>query len=407
MLAEVVPYVAGTKRIVISKDGKELASRTVSANAPKIKLIYPNGGETLKGTAATVRWSASDADGDKLTFTLLYSADAGKTWQVLAVRIKESQFTVNPQELSGSVHASFRVIATDGVNTGMDDSDGTFLVPPKTPHAQIISPANKSSFSTTQTIVFVGEAFDLEDGQLDGKSMQWSSDKQGVIGFGRSITATSMTPGTHMITMAAKDKSGAVGKASIQIEVISAPPIADTGPDETVIAGSTVQLNGYNSHGFGKLVYRWEILAKPKDSKARLLDGGTPQIKFIADLPGEYVVQLLIKDATGATAVDRTIIKAVQTDDVPENMQTHTFSNVMIKSGPCAGYRLDWCLHWSKDCGEPAATTWCRMAGYERATQWNEAEDIGANSPTCVIGDGRVCNQDVCDGFSYITCSHE
>jgi LCCL domain-containing protein/PAN domain-containing protein len=80
---------------------------------------------------------------------------------------------------------------------------------------------------------------------------------------------------------------------------------------------------------------------------------------------------------------------------------SQTFSNPGFQNG----YRLDWCLYFAQQCGEPAASAWCRAIGYSRATQWNEAVDIGASSPTYVIGDGRVCNQQFCDGFSSITCA--
>src|SRR5262249_47479810 len=54
LIAKVVPYLPSTHRIVISKGGQELASRTVSVNAPQVKVIFPNGGETLEGNTATV-----------------------------------------------------------------------------------------------------------------------------------------------------------------------------------------------------------------------------------------------------------------------------------------------------------------------------------------------------------------
>ncbi len=79
-----------------------------------------------------------------------------------------------------------------------------------------------------------------------------------------------------------------------------------------------------------------------------------------------------------------------------------TFKNPVIK-----GYRLDWCLHWGRQCGKPAADAWCaskmgKAGGY--AMKWEAAQDIGALSPTYVIGDGAVCNQKFCDGFRSITC---
>jgi hypothetical protein len=133
LVSEAVPYDLCTKQIVITKDGKELASRNVSAHTPEIKLIYPNGGKIL-GDNVTVRWNASDADGNNnLTYSLLYSADAGLSWRTVADNINRSQVTVNLANLPGSPQALFRVIATDGVNTAIADSNHTLTVPSKTP----------------------------------------------------------------------------------------------------------------------------------------------------------------------------------------------------------------------------------------------------------------------------------
>jgi hypothetical protein len=219
LLSEVVPFIPGTKRIVILKDGVELASRAVSDNAPRIKLVSPSGAMTLTGKEATVRWWATDADGDRLTYALLYSADAGRTWQTVDAGIEESYYTVNLDELPGGDQALFRVIATDGVNTGQDDTDGVFRAPSKAPNARIISPGPNSSFSTAHTLVLVGEAFDCEDGQLDCAALQWRSDRQGALGSGRSIAVTGLQPGPHRITLEARDKSGALSVASVQIQI--------------------------------------------------------------------------------------------------------------------------------------------------------------------------------------------
>jgi hypothetical protein len=227
LLNEVVPYMPGTAFIVVSKDGRVLAKRAVSPHAPDVKVLYPNGGETLQGPTVTVIWQASDADGDPLTYSLLYSADAGQTWRSIDAGITQVQFSVNLQELPGSNQALFRVIATDGVNTSMDESDAFFHVPSKIPQVQIISPDDGSSFSTAQTVVLVGEATDLEEGNLDGAAVLWSSDLQGVLGFGRSIAVTSLIPGTHVVTLDAQDASGAEGTASILIEVTEIPPVLD------------------------------------------------------------------------------------------------------------------------------------------------------------------------------------
>jgi hypothetical protein len=78
---------------------------------------------------------------------------------------------------------------------------------------------------------------------------------------------------------------------------------------------------------------------------------------------------------------------------------TQTFGNPM--QGP---NRLDWCYNWGVGCGKQAADAWCVSKGYQNATNFGIANDIGASTPTRLIGTGAVCDQGFCDGFSQITC---
>jgi hypothetical protein len=66
------------------------------------------------------------------------------------------------------------------------------------------------------------------------------------------------------------------------------------------------------------------------------------------------------------------------------------------------GNRLDWCLGWGKECGQPAADEFCRQQGYKSALRFEVAKAIG---PTQVIGTGETCTVPACDGFLYITCT--
>ena len=133
LLSEAVPYISCTKQIMITKDGNQMASRYVSAHSPEVKVIFPTGGGILRDKF-TVRWQASDPDGDRLTYSLLYSTDNGLTWQTVVKNINESEIIIDPAELPGSTKALFRVIATDGINTAIDDSDDTFNVPTRASH---------------------------------------------------------------------------------------------------------------------------------------------------------------------------------------------------------------------------------------------------------------------------------
>jgi hypothetical protein len=80
---------------------------------------------------------------------------------------------------------------------------------------------------------------------------------------------------------------------------------------------------------------------------------------------------------------------------------TQTFNNPMQ-----GGNRLDWCYNWGTGCGQQAASAWCAAHGFDHATAWQIANNIGGSSPTRLIATGAVCDQAFCDGFQYITCTH-
>jgi hypothetical protein len=76
-----------------------------------------------------------------------------------------------------------------------------------------------------------------------------------------------------------------------------------------------------------------------------------------------------------------------------------------IFTNPTQGqYRVDYCLKWGEQCGQPAVDAWCRGQGFKRASAWAPAWDIGAATPTLVIGDNKVCPEAYCDGFASVTC---
>ena len=63
-------------------------------------------------------------------------------------------------------------------------------------------------FEYEENIQFIGSAYDLEDGELSGNSLVWSSDLDGQIGTGNNFTNNSLSEGTHQITLTATDTEG-------------------------------------------------------------------------------------------------------------------------------------------------------------------------------------------------------
>ena len=89
-----------------------------------------------------------------------------------------------------------------------------------------------------------GTGTDTEDGNLSGKNLAWSSDIDGFLGTGESLVLKtdnvqalgnkSMSDGTHVITLEAKDEWGQSGIDSIVIQVGSntAPVASIIFPEE-------------------------------------------------------------------------------------------------------------------------------------------------------------------------------
>ena len=75
------------------------------------------------------------------------------------------------------------------------------------------------------------------------------------------------------------------------------PPSANAGPNQTAVHGKTVLLEGSGTDPQGfSLTYQWSLTNKPAGSLAVLSSTSALKPTFVADLPGTYVVQLIVND---------------------------------------------------------------------------------------------------------------
>ena len=87
-------------------------------------------------------------------------------------------------------------------------------------------------------------------------------------------------------------------------------PVAVAGVPQAVNAGSFVQLDGTASHDpqDRSLTYSWVIVKRPVGSNAQLVDANTPTPSFLADKPGEYVIELTVSNSLFSTKSQVTVI---------------------------------------------------------------------------------------------------
>ncbi len=87
------------------------------------------------------------------------------------------------------------------------------------PSVTISAPADGSSFVSGTSITFMGSGTDAEDGELSGSDLAWTSDVDGALATGSSLTSSALQVGAHTITLTASDSRGAAGTAAISITI--------------------------------------------------------------------------------------------------------------------------------------------------------------------------------------------
>lgn len=94
---------------------------------------------------------------------------------------------------------------------------------------------------------------------------------------------------------------------TVTVHATNTAPFGDAGPDQTVPAGTVVNLAGSASDADGDgLTYAWAIASKPAGSSAMLTDASVADPSFTADKAGTYELALTVTD--GWDSVTDTVI---------------------------------------------------------------------------------------------------
>jgi PKD repeat protein len=150
-----------------------------------------------------------------------------------------------------------------------------------------------------------------------------------------AIVNPTFTPdalGNYVIQLVVTDAAGlSSAPATVTISTTDAPPVANAGPNQTITAvGTVVQLNGSASYDMAGLpiTYQWSFVSKPAGSSATLTGPTTATPSFVADVAGDYTLQLVVTDSLGTASSPAQV--TISFSDVPPVANAGTSQSTVV-----------------------------------------------------------------------------
>ena len=252
-----------------------------------------------------------------------------------------------------------QLVTSEGIQTisatATDASNATVSVsiPVKldktAPALYITSPTNYLTV-TNPSITITGTVSDA----TSGVRTVVCSGHAATIQPGTFYCSVGLVYGPNSIPVTATDVAG--NSTSQTLTITFTPPIRDpianAGPAQTVPVGATVHLDGTGStdEDGDPLCYYWSFVSIPTGSQAVLAGANTAKPTFIADKPGNYIVQLIVNDGSRDSSPATVVISTQNSQPV-----ANAGANQTVKTGQTV--TLDGSVSNDVD-GDPLTYAW-------------------------------------------------
>ncbi|ACB07477.1 PKD domain-containing protein [Candidatus Korarchaeum cryptofilum] len=294
--------------ISASSKFKVRISQVQDKEPPKVRVIFPNGGETLYiGEAYKITWEATDNVKVEKVHIWLFQGD--RQVSTIVTDNPNTGYFVWIPNMEGKFRIRVAAIDPSG-NSAYDDSDSDFNVVPKgaenKPPTAYIDSISPNPAYEGQAIYFSGHGYD-PDGSI--AECEWKADER-ILSSSCSFS-TSLPPGKYTIYFRVKDDKGAWSTwttSTLVVEKVeNKPPVASLAiyPSQAGV-GQEVKLDASGSYDpDGKIVAYYFDFG----------DGSTSgwvsssSITHVYSHEGEYKVRVTVKDDKGATSETASTLK--------------------------------------------------------------------------------------------------
>ncbi len=277
--------------------------------------------DVFVGQRVTLRGQGDDPDGDPVAFDWLFELrppDSGATLQ--GANSPTPSFVAG---VMGAYVVSLRV--SDG--QGLAATDSVRIIASPAPN----NPPTANAGPDQQVVVGQTVTLDGQAGDPDGDpiTLEWSFDSLPSGSTAALENPNGPTPtfvadlmGTYVVRLTVTDTDDATATDNVVVTaepVSNGAPVANAGPDQQVMVGATVLLNGTGSDPDGDpLGFNWTFDIRPGGSTAIIQNPSAANATFIPDLPGSYVVRLTVDDGRGGMASDTAAITVSASPTVVE-----------------------------------------------------------------------------------------
>ncbi len=147
----------------------------------------------------------------------------------------------------------------------------------------------------------------LEDHEGDLRLIEWSSDRDGVLGSDETLATVDLSNGTHQIVLRVQDGQGAWSEPATHTVKVNGRPrarIGSVGPT-TTLEGQRVRFSGEGVDDLAVLEYRW----------VSSIDGDLSSIAVFSTValsPGDHVISFTVADNRGTWSDPATVTIVVQ-----------------------------------------------------------------------------------------------